>query len=462
MQYLLNFHTARSITSFYLWCVFIFSSLCFFSIDTARAQSSYYNKAFTVSFSGRSTNQGSTTYSYRICYNNNQNENSYLNAVVQIPMCQGSSLEITNCSASEGSCTPENDTRTGVYGLSFSVSNLNIDECKDVFYTIGGINTAQSNAIYITHDSCSDDEEGSSCQSNSFSGASCENISVDPTPTPTPLPVISCDAGSGYQVSCAGDLTSVEVSGSATEEFSQPTYLWSTTCPNGSFSMPNSASSSLIFTPYNSNNTPALCQVTLQVSSQGSIVQQCSAPVSALWCTFDCSGTLNGSSKLDRCGVCNGNGKSCLGCSSNNITTRQAKLDGAAARQRDLVFKSATLLIKNNPSHTKIRQFAQKAIAKANQLYLKNWVLTWSLPSVSLSCTSTISCTSVSTNESIDGYINTAMQLRKTLTSVTQKGQTSSPRLSRRWRRFNELSLKVFAEAKQNASGLPSSISSCS
>ena len=112
-------------------------------------------------------------------------------------------------------------------------------------------------------------------------------------------------------LACSASTISVGING----RNSQPNitgYNWTTTCKNGVLSNPLVVNPTLSFTAY---QTPATvspdCKVTLTVTNAGGSAT-CEAPVSVGTCNKDCAGTINGTKVNDACGVCGGDGSSCL------------------------------------------------------------------------------------------------------------------------------------------------------
>lgn len=118
----------------------------------------------------------------------------------------------------------------------------------------------------------------------------------------------------------------------------------------------------------------------------------------------DCAGVINGSATLDRCGVCNGDGQSCVGCESINIEGDQLALDLNANGLRNNVVKvhKQLLLAGNNAKLSKkelssLNNYIKNANIQAENLYHQVWSKTYtSFPPVILSCAASF-CVNVST-----------------------------------------------------------------
>jgi hypothetical protein len=117
----------------------------------------------------------------------------------------------------------------------------------------------------------------------------------------------------------------------------------------------------------------------------------------------DCLGVPNGNAQVDRCNVCNGAGDSCLACEEEDIRAKQGALDGGAKNQEKQIKYLAKLLLKTKPTKAN-KTFALKNLQVAHELQIRNWILSWTLPSNTLVCGNTQFCSSVSNQWIIDEY----------------------------------------------------------
>jgi hypothetical protein len=133
-------------------------------------------------------------------------------------------------------------------------------------------------------------------------------VPVNKNPTCSPLASLTGQ-------SCLGTTTLINLKAplctdDTTNVFS---YKWSTTCPNGVFENSNIANTTFRFNSESSAGKPTVCTVSLVVSD-GYLNSSFTTNVSVNSCNVDCKGVINGVAKIDQCGVCNGNGKTCLDC----------------------------------------------------------------------------------------------------------------------------------------------------
>lgn len=174
----------------------------------------------------------------------------------------------------------------------------------------------------------------------------------------------------------------------------------------------------------------------------------------------DCLGIPGGNAVLDRCGVCNGDGTSCLSCTSVNNVANLFELDGEAASQKDVVNRLANLLVKVGGS----KKTAKSLNSKATVFYLAAWKFAWSLPQVSVSCGNTQFCTTVDNSGLIANY----RKNMKGLTVIaTQLGNLINAKtnnsLSRKVKNMLlRRAARIAKSAEATASKIPSSTSACS
>lgn len=199
-------------------------------------------------------------------------------------------------------------------------------------------------------------------------------------------------------------------------------FTWTTDCPNGSFNNPAAVSPILSFTPYNvQTGQPVTCHVQLMVNNEftGS---SCQALVTVNGCEIDCLGNINGNATYDRCGVCNGDGTSCLGCEDVDVTNLLFILDGNANAQAKLVNRISKLILTNKRASSSSKKLAKRAISDANSLYLQSWSLVWEgIPHLFTTCANVEFCVQVNETESLNAYSANSSALRNVLTKVVKE-----------------------------------------
>jgi hypothetical protein len=175
----------------------------------------------------------------------------------------------------------------------------------------------------------------------------------------------------------------------------------------------------------------ANCKVYLEVNDHGgcgscqgkcSCIDQCETEVTVPSCQVDCEGTIGGTKVLDRCGVCGGDGNSCLGCNNVDILQNQFALDGNALGQRKLV-EHATNNLSKLARSAKDKAFVTKARKDAKKFYNDGWTLAWSLPSIVTTCSNQVFCTSISNAGTVNSFLSASDGSNKLLKSVIAKLQ---------------------------------------
>ena len=121
----------------------------------------------------------------------------------------------------------------------------------------------------------------------------------------------------------------------------------------------------------------------------------------------DCLGTPNGTAVVDDCGVCDGDGTSCRECEETETTEQSFALDTNSLKQKILVVRATKVLKK------KRKKKALRIRRKAEELYMDNWHLAWSLPSVVFTCNTSAGCVPVDNTEILEKYISNSEKLKK-------------------------------------------------
>ena len=245
------------------------------------------------------------------------------------------------------------------------------------------------------------------------------------------------------------------------------TLEWQTDCPNARILNSKSTATSFTLTAPTGSVPPISCSVTLNVGGGAAL---CSTEIATEACEVDCKGKLiltdsqapGKNSRLDQCGVCDGDGTSCTGCTSKNITTVQLSLDGNGLAQRNLVLKAGRTLLNKNRTVTKsLRRFVLNTFSQAQASYEALWSTTWSMPGVVLSCTNNELCHNVSVNQYLTNYHENSDTLSNLLKKIISKMKiVGISKLT--IRKLNHRARKLENERIATLKSLPSEISSCS
>lgn len=175
----------------------------------------------------------------------------------------------------------------------------------------------------------------------------------------------------------------------------------------------------------------------------------------------DCKGVINGTTVVDRCGVCGGDGSACLGCTQVRVESTQIKLDGGAARQY-LVFKEALALLKK--TNKKIKPAALNTLAKrASDLHAIAWATTWSIPSTQLNCTSSNFCVAVSNTSQKSIYQDKVVKMSQLIDYLFKQMPKNLKGNNKRFlNNLVKLSVSLLKVNISNLDGIPNSSSNCS
>lgn len=258
-----------------------------------------------------------------------------------------------------------------------------------------------------------------------------------------------CDAGGPYVQACTGTETTVQLDGSGSSDPNNDplAFQWSIVCddPNVVITGADTATPSVtLFTP--GLGQDASCTAVLTVSDDENETSSCQTEISVPACELDCLGQPNGQAQLDLCGVCNGNnacvdcegipfggkvldrcgvcggdGQSCLGCEETDITSALFTMDGNSFAQREIVYLATVRLRLIKPGTTAVKKFIEKVRAEATKLYLENWVMSWTLPQISVSCSNSIFCVNSDNSPTINKYKSNAQTLFELAKDVTDR-----------------------------------------
>lgn len=125
---------------------------------------------------------------------------------------------------------------------------------------------------------------------------------------------------------------------------------------------------------------------------------------------LDCAGAVFGTASLDQCGVCGGDGKSCLECKTVDITELQTDLDGGAKVQEKLIKRIVYKLGKVS-SDAITTSYIASTKSLAHSLQIRNWVLSWKLPSLSTTCENLTLCVRSSNDPLVSEYRTHSQEL---------------------------------------------------
>ncbi len=173
-----------------------------------------------------------------------------------------------------------------------------------------------------------------------------------------------------------------------------------------------------------------------------------------------CDGIPGSDLIFDRCGDCGGDGTSCDACDSLDITDTIFLLDGGAKEQEALI-KNITRPLRRK-GKARLREWAKDTRTTAHDLQIKNWVLSWTIPQVVLTCPDTeINCVEVSNEDKLSEYIARSEELRDLGIQAAKRLRRlrKNNRVARRWKKRVR---KQHRENLAQADKVPLVTSSCS
>lgn len=262
-------------------------------------------------------------------------------------------------------------------------------------------------------------------------------------------------------VSCQGTITTVELDGthSLDPDGQSLSYQWSTDCPGVLFNANSPRATLRLTAPGTGVAVKCTANLTINDGIQG---KSCQKPVSILPCSVDCignpngntqvdicgvcggngttcldclsvpngnakvdrcgvcngnnacvdcAGVVNGNTKIDKCGICAGNGQSCNDCIDTPIKDNQFQIDNRALQISKIAEKLAKNLEKTkNPAAIKL---ADKVKKQSKIAYKMIWTTIWSVPSTIKSCTNLNACTLVDNGASLNNLLVNSQTLVK-------------------------------------------------
>ena len=181
----------------------------------------------------------------------------------------------------------------------------------------------------------------------------------------------------------------------------------------------------------------------------------------------DCAGTPGGTAKLDRCGVCNGDGKSCLECTSTDIRDKLLALDITSNQLRQLIIKLTNRLqnvTDNDPKYDKTVRDARK---EAEVLHQQTWILVWTkFRQVIINCTDTSgACSETDNSASISAYTTATTRQRDIALSLLRQVQSlrkdKDPIKVKRDKELVQIVNQLFTEGANQLATIPRFTSEC-
>ncbi len=127
-------------------------------------------------------------------------------------------------------------------------------------------------------------------------------------------------------------------------------------------------------------------------------------PTPNLTPNVDCNGVPNGTAKVDQCGVCGGDGKSCTAeCITSSISDLLGALDSNANAQ-EANLKQLLKRIENNArGNATLLKFVQQTRKEVEDMKIKQWQSVWTTVPVEVkNCAGVIGCAEVDRQDVLD------------------------------------------------------------
>lgn len=292
-------------------------------------------------------------------------------------------------------------------------------------------------------------------------GLSAQSNNLVPQCIPNAGPL--CKVIASANTTCGGAQTSIALDGSQSSDPEGLTlnYQWTTDCANATFSNSGAAKPTLTI---NTNGQAVTCGVRLVVNDGLNNSTPCNSNIAVNSCATDCAGKPNGSSSVDRCGVCGGDGQSCLNCTSVDTTDTKFSLDIGVASQKHLVTKLGRRLSTLSRKNPKYKGLIDSSNKEAQALYVEAWKVAWtSFPNVLTTCTNVQFCQKTDYSASLSTYGTSskrlkaiALKLLKQIASIRPKtdikGQTGDKKLTQEANDLHAANEAVLATVPRSSS----------
>lgn len=161
-------------------------------------------------------------------------------------------------------------------------------------------------------------------------------------------------------------------------------------------------------------------------------------PIQIITPPKDCKGVVGGSAVIDRCGVCAGDGRSCVSCIVQSTRNTQLSIDSTFIQQRDALIRTVKRAQRFISDDRKLGSF----IGKAESIFKGSWISVWSYPKI-LDCTVQNFC-------KITSLINEAEVLKASSNDFEQVAEKLSRYLNSFAKRKTNSKIKQLARSIRN------------
>ncbi|MCB0333029.1 MAG: hypothetical protein KDD55_05985, partial [Bdellovibrionales bacterium] len=178
----------------------------------------------------------------------------------------------------------------------------------------------------------------------------------------------------------------------------------------------------------------------------------------------DCLGVAGGDAEYDRCGVCEGDGMSCIDCEDFDVENILFSMDGVADEQANII-KQLTKRYKKAAKGTSKEQLAKnyrlKTNLRADELFTQNWTFTWSTPTIVTQCAASEFCVEVNNVASIEQYNVNSDELLQ-LAKKTKRKIKKVAKVTKKVRALVTRAKELNAESVALSGTVPTTQSICS
>lgn len=297
--------------------------------------------------------------------------------------------------------------------------------------------------------------------SDSLEDNNSDNLATAFTVVSPLVGVSGCSVGGPYtNVICGSGSASFGLNGFgfALPQGGPLTYNWNTDCPDGLFSDNTIANPDFSMTTANPDNSPVSCQVELNVSNIYAN-STCNGAVTVVDCLVDCNGVLDGAAELDRCGVCEGDGQSCLGCTEFNVSSNLEDISLANTQLLRLNLRVSRQMIRFG--ELKDQNKARRLRRKARKLHQGVVDSKSTIPADIKSCTNASFCVSTS-NVTVMSEISSGSDSMLDLLKKGVKFLRSTDANQKALKRILRDGKQQFNDTQKLLGGIPTSSSECS
>lgn len=146
--------------------------------------------------------------------------------------------------------------------------------------------------------------------------------------------------------------------------------------------------------------------------------------------TYNQNCICTGPIPFDRCGICGGDGKSCIECSDKDQTPILTALDGGAKKQ-ERVIRAILRELKKYKKDAATLKYIDSTQKKTHKLQIRNWTLSWMLPKIAHTCEKGGElCVAISHTPILSEYRVHAEELLKITVEANRRLKLAKKRLS--------------------------------